>query len=649
MGEDMAIKFFGPGEAVMAKMRMPGKFAIVALSLAVPLLALLWLYIANIGEQIDFAQLEREGVRYSKVAMPTFANFQSHRGMEVLKLLGMHDTAAMAHEAKEFESGLSALESLANSDGDKFKVRKSIEDVRRAWDVVKSSSYSVTSEITAKYEPVLKGMGDVVASINDNSNLALDPDMDSYYAMVLATDKGPNLANRLTPHRGLAVFLAAKPSEIPAIEPRVAAFAALSQTYLGDSRTALAKIRQSNPEAAKNIDDTAFEKADVYLKAVQTSVLGKSGIEPRAIYAQGSQAIAAVGAMIEAAQTQLDKIIDARVSRLSATRNLMLAMVGSAVLIALYTLMSFYKASAGGFKAIAARVERLGSGDLRPSYPAKGTDELAETMDSLRSSVQSLAVIVGDVRTNADEIAVATDQISSGNSNLASRGARMAASVQETTASMSTLRDTVTRNLESAHQASELANSAYSVADKGGAVVSRAVETMQAITESSKKIGDIIQVIDGIAFQTNILALNAAVEAARAGEQGRGFAVVASEVRSLAQRSAAAAKEISGLINHSISTVNTGAQYVNQAGQTMQEIVASIDRVKGIVTEISAASAHQTQEIRQIAAAVHEVDDSTQQNAALVEEISAAATSLRDRAHALAESVKTFKVSGNEY
>jgi methyl-accepting chemotaxis protein-1 (serine sensor receptor) len=569
--------------------------------------------------------------------------------MEVLKLQGMHDVAAMDKEAKEFEKGMSDLEALAKADGDQFKVLKSIEAVRQAWGVVKSSTYSVTAEITAKYEPVLKGMGDVVAAINDNSNLALDPDMDSYYAMVLATDKGPNLANRLTPHRGLALFLAAKPAEIPAIEPKVAAFAALSQAYLNDSRVALAKVRQANPSAAKSLDDTAFDKVDAYLKAVQTGVLGKSGVEPRAVYAQGSEAIAAVGSLVSAAQASLETILVSRLDRLSTTRNFMLGLVGVAVLFALYILVAFYKASSGGFKAIASRVERLGSGDLRPSYPAKGTDELADTMESLRTSVQSLSVIVGDVRVNADEIAVATDQISSGNSNLASRGARMAASVQETTASMATLRDTVTRNLASAHQANELANSAYTVADKGGAVVSRAVETMQAITASSKKIGDIIQVIDGIAFQTNILALNAAVEAARAGEQGRGFAVVAAEVRSLAQRSAAAAKEISGLITNSISTVNTGAQYVNQAGQTMQEIVASIDRVKGIVTEISAASAHQTQEIQQIAAAVHEVDDSTQQNAALVEQISAAATSLRDRAHALAESVKTFKVSGNEY
>jgi methyl-accepting chemotaxis protein-1 (serine sensor receptor) len=303
--------------------------------------------------------------------------------------------------------------------------------------------------------------------------------------------------------------------------------------------------------------------------------------------------------------------------------------------------------SAGlGFGAITRRVDKLGDGDLTPSWPAKGTDELAVAINTLRSSVQKLAVIVREVREGSEEIATSTDQISSGNQDLANRGASMAAVVEQTSAAMDALQDTVASNVNGAQRANQMVQEAYQVAARGGQVVQQAVNTMEAITASSRKIGDIIQVIDGIAFQTNILALNAAVEAARAGEQGRGFAVVATEVRALAGRSAGAAKEISTLINQSIETIGAGGQYVGQAGESMKEIVAAIGRVTSIMGEITEQSQAQGDQIQQIGSAVREVDNATQQNAALVEEISAAAASLKDRANRLATLVSTFKVDG---
>jgi methyl-accepting chemotaxis protein len=255
----------------------------------------------------------------------------------------------------------------------------------------------------------------------------------------------------------------------------------------------------------------------------------------------------------------------------------------------------------------------------------------------------SLVKIVGDVRTGTDNMASASSQIASGNLDLSSRTEEQASSLEETASSMQEMTSTVKQNADNARQANQLAASASEVALRGS-VVAQVVDTMSSINESSKKIVDIIGVIDGIALQINILALNAAVEAARAGEQGRGFAVVASEVRNLAQRSAAAAKEIKGLIGDSVEKVDLGARLVEQAGTTMGEIVDSVKRVTDIMSEITCASQEQTSGIEQINQAISQMDQVTQQNAALVEEAAAAAESLQERAGALAQVVSVFKL-----
>ncbi len=268
-------------------------------------------------------------------------------------------------------------------------------------------------------------------------------------------------------------------------------------------------------------------------------------------------------------------------------------------------------------------------------------DSLLAAMEAMRIS---LVKIVGQVRSGTDTIATASSQIAAGNMDLSSRTEEQASSLEETASSMEELTSTVKQNADNAHQANSLAKSASEVAIRGGAVVSEVVDTMASINASSRKIVDIIGVIDGIAFQTNILALNAAVEAARAGEQGRGFAVVASEVRNLAQRSAAAAKEIKALINDSVDKVDAGGKLVDQAGVTMDEIVQSITRVTDIMSEIASASAEQTVGIEQVNTAIAQMDEVTQQNAALVEEAAAAAGSMQDQAATLAEVVSIFKL-----
>ncbi len=291
----------------------------------------------------------------------------------------------------------------------------------------------------------------------------------------------------------------------------------------------------------------------------------------------------------------------------------------------------------------------VAEGDLTQRIEVRSTDEIGQLMQALKDMNESLVRVVSQVRSGTDTVATASSQIASGNLDLSSRTEEQASSLEETASSMEELTSTVKQNAENARQANQLVSSTADVAVKGGRVVGEVVDTMASIKDSSRKIADIIGVIDGIAFQTNILALNAAVEAARAGEQGRGFAVVASEVRNLAQRSAGAAKEIKSLIEDSAGKVDAGGKLVDEAGKTMGEIVSSVKRVTDIMSEIAAASAEQSSGIEQVNQAVGQMDEMTQQNAALVEEASAAAESLQDQAGKLAQAVSVFKLEGMGY
>jgi methyl-accepting chemotaxis protein len=306
---------------------------------------------------------------------------------------------------------------------------------------------------------------------------------------------------------------------------------------------------------------------------------------------------------------------------------------------------SLLETSGSAIGEIASLLERVAGGDLMHTVTSEYQGTFGKLRNDANETVGKLRELVGDIQNSAETINTAAKEIASGNQDLSSRTEEQASSLEETASSMEQLTATVRQNAENARQANELAAGAQVVAEKGGQVVGQVVHTMGSIHQASSKIADIIGVIDGIAFQTNILALNAAVEAARAGEQGRGFAVVATEVRNLAQRSAAAAKEIKGLISDSVERVEAGNRLVDQAGRTMEEVVASIKRVATIVTNISEASREQSAGIEQVSLAVSQMDEVTQQNAALVEEAAAAAESLEEQARHLADSVSVFKVA----
>ncbi len=328
----------------------------------------------------------------------------------------------------------------------------------------------------------------------------------------------------------------------------------------------------------------------------------------------------------------------------STSRNFLVTLAVLALALGVVCAWQLTVGITGPLKNAVLVARQVADGDLSADIQTKGKDETGQLLHALSDMKDHLSHIVDNVRQGSEGVSIASTEIAQGNNNLSARTEQQASALEETAASMEELSATVRQNADNARQANQLAQSASIVAIQGGEVVNQVVETMKGINDSSRKIADIIGVIDGIAFQTNILALNAAVEAARAGEQGRGFAVVASEVRSLAGRSADAAKEIKSLITDSVGRVELGSTLVDKAGVTMTEVVSSIKRVTDIMGEISTASNEQSQGVAQVSEAVTHMDHATQQNAALVEEMAAAADSLKSRAQELVSVVSVFKL-----
>ena len=392
--------------------------------------------------------------------------------------------------------------------------------------------------------------------------------------------------------------------------------------------------------------DAAFKEAIGQALALNSE--GTAKVISGRIDLLNQQALAHLNRLVAMQHTATREVVAGAVKADASVQTVLYLIGLAAVVIGVVFAMFITRSIVAPLHGALEVARKVAGGELTSRVQVEGRDETSELLQALKNMNESLSRTVGAVRAGTETITLASQEIAAGNADLSSRTETQASSLEETASSMEELTSTVKQNADNARQANQLAVSASSIAVKGGSVVEQVVDTMGSIKESSRKIVDIIGVIDGIAFQTNILALNAAVEAARAGEQGRGFAVVAAEVRNLAQRSAGAAKEIKALIGDSVDKVDAGSKLVDEAGQTMGLIVTSIKQVADIMGEITAATQEQSNGIEEINHAITEMDEMTQQNSALVEQAAAAAESMQGQARNLAAAVSNFKLNGDD-
>jgi methyl-accepting chemotaxis protein len=643
----MLATLLGPGVRFMRAQRLSLKFTFVAASFLLPLAYLLYVVGTDRQAAYDFTAKEVIGVEFvvkANALMEPAARFRGNSLGASAQTPGAEEGRKKA--AADFEVQLANLQSKL-ADSDPLELRAEVDKLSQRWAAIKAAPTSPSDQIFDAGNELVAAVRALIGLIADNSNLSLDPDADSYFLMLAHTADLPGLVDHLGRVRAVGSYLAHKASSDDAeFFMLLHNGDALSHEYIEKVSTSLRKAAAANGDSIKGVDLALLKEIETQLfpridKEFQWGAAPTAGAAEW--FATTSLAITALTKLNEQVGANLKALLEAREARLNRALWTAMAIALSFVTLGIYLLSAFYTAAHSTFNALGRRIAQIGQGDFTTPARLEGNDELAIAGNQLAEAMSELGMLVLQVRSSAEEIAGSVVQIAAGNQDLANRGSQMAAVVEQTSASTATLEETVGVNLNSAREANELVQSAAQVAGKGGAVVEQAVQAMNDITASSKKIGDIIQVIDLIAFQTNILALNAAVEAARAGEQGRGFAVVAGEVRALAQRSASAAREIKTLIQDSIDTVSEGGEYVNEAGNTMTEMVRAVERITTLMGDITTQSNNQAQQIRELGAAIREVDSSTQQNAALVEETAAAATSLSERARTLTETTAQFK------
>ena len=598
--------------------RLPIKFAIISTAFMVPLCVAVYGVVSYSKSNIEFAQQERLGAAHLASINEFMAALSARRAGD--------DAAADGSEA------LDKARALNESQADALAIEEELRALRNSWGG--SDVDDVAAQALSLY-----------GLISDNSKLTLDPDLDSYYAMAIVMDYAPKLAETAARLDAMAVKIQAAGSVSGADDVAIQFIAARASTYRDSLALAIKRATGANPTLIAKLDSSAFEAA--YARFKEHAERLRRGEPNSARAGVGGQLSEQTLAMSTAATAVLDDLLAIRIEGFEQRRNLLLSITFIGLSLAVYLISSFYVSNLRGFAALMTRMRKLAQGDLTTNYPARGTDEIAQLIDAFNLSQSQLQSLVLRIRQVTGEIDGAGQQIASSNDELAQREASQSSAVRTTAERAQQVQGNVQRNLDSALNGERVSEDARKVASRGNQAVSQVVQTMQAITGSSRKIGDIIGVIDAIAFQTNLLALNAAVEAARAGEQGRGFAVVASEVRNLAQRSASAANEIKKLINASLEDVEKGAALVNGAGQTMQEILSSVQSVSRIMQEIAMASRTQSDDIAQLHHAIDRIDGDTQQNAARVEQTAAVAQSLRGQVETLLDAVGMFTLSSD--
>ncbi len=628
------------------------KFALIGVLMLLLCMPPASLMVLQTLDTMRSTRLEHAGVQPVGTLLSIVRQTQVHRGASTGWLGGNEGLKARREtQAAALDKAMATLQ--ADTDiypGGRLAERRSA--VLRDWQALHADvaarridGPTAFARHTALISTQLQLLGDVA----DRSGLMLDPEAGTYYLIAAVVDTLPKMSELLGQSRALGALYLTRQAITPAERERLV----MTLTQLAQRSAELERYflnaSEADPALAATVDAPRRAAAEAVTAAsalVQRQLVGAATLDASAVdyFNTITGQIETLFKLTDASFASLGQHLEARM----ASQQHQLVGTGLAVLLlgalAAALMLAVVRSTLRTVASAQAAAEALARGDLAHPVQVQSQDEIGRMARTLGDAMASLAGLVREIKATGESVSTASAQIAAGNSDLSARTEQTSANLQNTASAMEQLHATVRHNADSARQAAALAGQSSQVAADGGALVGQVVQTMQAISQRSDKIADIIGVIDGIAFQTNILALNAAVEAARAGEQGRGFAVVATEVRALAQRSAAAAREIKALIQASLETVHSGTTLVNQAQLTMQDIVRQAQQVSSLVGEIGTATAQQTEGIAQVNQTVSQLDQATQQNAALVEESAAAADSLQQQAAGLVAAVGRFRV-----
>lgn len=599
------------------------------------------------------AQGEYDGLVPARALVRLAQLTQHHRGLSAA-LLGGKTEVQGAQEAKnaEVRKQIETLDRMLKGDLMTAAMVKTWQDARQQWDALSGEVGSKSLKAAAsstRHAQLIAVHFKLLDQLIDQSGLILDPEADTYFLIAATLARLPAATEALGQTRARGAGFLAEGQIGPEGRTLLAGLVQQANDQFTGMLTAFEKSFAVNAELKRELGDEIAKLGslvDGSLGLTRQELITKDALAyPPADYiASYTRTIDAMFVVGEHATDRLEKLLLERVGSLRSSTWIVLALLSVMMLAVAAIALSISRSITLPLQRATGLAQRIAERDLSSDVEAGQQDEIGQLTSTLLVMRDSLRGVISEVRGNAGQVALASQEVAIGNADLSQRTEQQASALQQTASSMEELTSTVRSNADQASSASALAQRACDVAQTGGQAVSQIVQTMGGIEASSRKIEEIIAVIDSIAFQTNILALNAAVEAARAGEQGRGFAVVASEVRALAQRSAEAAKQIKQLIATSVEQVETGAKLVNGAGATMHEMVDSIRSVAEMIASISHASSEQSGGLVQINEAVSHMDQLTQQNAALVEQTAAAGMSLQDQAKRLSDLVNTFQV-----
>jgi methyl-accepting chemotaxis protein len=635
------------GVVVMRAIRFRAKALIICTLFLIPIATLATEHFSRVAADLAFSEMEVKGVAYNRAVYPLLDLAQQLRRDSAI--MGLDGTAPASMSAIEasLDDAYGKLAAVDATLGATLQTASAYANVRSAFQAVKAApgGEGAFARHSAHGQALIK----LLQVVSDNSNLTLDPELATFYLMDAAYWRLPDVLERSAQMRGLGLVALGGSAITPAQQGALSERISVAEFQDANMKDGLAKIA-GDAELQQRLDAGAtIAASSAYFAFVRTNVIDATSFGPdaqRTYLAHANTIVARQFTLASRLVDELDRLLALRIAASRQGRNMTMAVLVAALLGAAYFFYTFYLVTSGGLRLISKHLQEMAIGDLRraPALPW-GKDEPAAVIVDLRVAYDALHRLIRTVRHSARNLNATSGEIASASLDLSARSETAAASLEQQAAAMEQIGATVGTNAEMAGSAASVAADNARVAEDGGRIIANVVTTMQAIHGSSSKIGDIIGVIDSIAFQTNILALNAAVEAARAGEAGRGFAVVAAEVRVLAHRTAAAAGEIKGLIVNSVSQITGGTVVVEQAGRTMTTMVENAHKINHLLTDISVASREQAQGVAQVSIAIHELDDNTQQNAALVEQTSAACGSLKQQADSLQVEIANFQVA----